>query len=121
MAKGAIRAGIDILLQEGGVSPKELNRFYLAGGMGFYVDGQNAIEIGLLPDGVQGKIEVAGNTSLQGAILYGREMILKTPEEQKENQQNLEEIVKRSKEIVLANHKDFEKIYIENMNFWRKI
>lgn len=121
MAKGAIRAGLEILLLEGGITPERLDKLYLAGGMGFYLDAEKAIRIGLLPEGVQEKIEVVGNTSLQGAIQYGKVTTSGTLEEQKEASQMLEAITKQAKEIVLAEHKDFEEKYIENMNFLEKI
>ena len=66
LAKGAIAAGVRILLQEFGAEPGDLSRMYLAGAFGNYVNTSSARRIGLMhfsPDVIQ----PAGNTALLGA------------------------------------------------------
>jgi uncharacterized 2Fe-2S/4Fe-4S cluster protein (DUF4445 family) len=65
LAKGAIRAGIDILIAEMGELPET---FYLAGGFGQNIDLESAFAVGLIPDTMRGRIRFAGNTSLGGCI-----------------------------------------------------
>ena len=118
MAKGAIRAGIEILLNEAEISSEQVDHMYLAGGMGFYLDAEKAVGIGLLPEGFGGRIEIVGNSSLQGALKYGKVMTVQDVNVQQKTNSFLEKITGNSREIVLANHPDFEEKYIENMNFW---
>lgn len=117
MAKGAIRAGIDILLKEAGITAHQVSHTYLAGGMGFYLDAGKAVGIGLLPEGFGGRIQVVGNSSLQGALQYGQIMATGSMMEQDLASRQLEQITGNAREIVLANHPEFEERYIENMNF----
>jgi uncharacterized 2Fe-2S/4Fe-4S cluster protein (DUF4445 family) len=72
-AKGAVAAGILILLKTAGVSPSEVKRLYLAGGFGFHLRLRNAIACGLLPGFTEGQVEVIGNSSLGGAYLAARD------------------------------------------------
>jgi uncharacterized 2Fe-2S/4Fe-4S cluster protein (DUF4445 family) len=78
-AKGAIFAGCQILLESIGLSFEDIERVYLAGTFGNYIDLEEAIIIGLLPDIPREKFFFLGNTSLEGAklaLLY-KEILLK--------------------------------------------
>jgi len=66
-AKGAMFAGYQILLESAGLSIFDLNRVFLAGTFGSYIDLEDAVTIGLLPDLPRDKFFFLGNTSLQGA------------------------------------------------------
>lgn len=68
LAKGAIAAGVDILCRKAGVRYNEIERLYLAGGFGSTLLPESALDIGLLPAELAGKIEVAGNSALDGTI-----------------------------------------------------
>lgn len=76
-AKGAMFAGYQILLESVGLTLSDLDRVYLAGTFGSYIDLEDAITIGLLPDLPRDKFYFLGNTSLQGAkkMLLYREML----------------------------------------------
>ena len=106
MAKAAIRAGVELLLMCYGIRAEELEQVYLAGGMGYYLDPQHALDIGLLPTGI-GSIRAIGNSSLAGAQKYAMTG----------DKQSLIDIVSRSEEIVLADQVEFEDLYVEHMNF----
>lgn len=110
MAKAAIRAGIEILLEESGICAKEVSKVYLAGGMGYYLDAKDAVAIGLLPEEFMEKTIATGNTSLLGAVRYLKEETASAKEE-------LASIRSRAKEIVLADHGTFEERYIGSMDF----
>jgi len=69
LAKAAIRSGIDLLLEKGGVSADEVDEFCIAGGFGNYLDRENAIGLGLIPPLPLGKIRYIGNGALMGANL----------------------------------------------------
>jgi uncharacterized 2Fe-2S/4Fe-4S cluster protein (DUF4445 family) len=66
LAKGAIAAGVRLLMERwGGKRPK---RLYLAGAFGNYIRRSSARQIGLL-DFPPDQVEPAGNTALRGAKL----------------------------------------------------
>ncbi len=66
LAKGAIAAGIQILLNAWGACSEDLEHIYLAGAFGNYIDRASARRIGLIefaPD----RVEPIGNSALLGA------------------------------------------------------
>jgi len=66
-AKGAMYSGCMTLLEEVGLSAKDIDRIILAGGFGSYVDLEKAMIIGLLPETDSDKVTFIGNGSLMGA------------------------------------------------------
>ncbi|MBW2273538.1 MAG: DUF4445 domain-containing protein [Deltaproteobacteria bacterium] len=68
LAKAAIAAGIQILLEHFGANAGDLDRVFLAGAFGNYVNPASARRIGLV-DFRDDQIEAAGNTALLGAKL----------------------------------------------------
>ncbi len=65
LAKGAIRAGIDLLIQKLG----KPERVLLAGAFGSCLNPISACRIGLLPEELRDRIISAGNTAGQGAVM----------------------------------------------------
>jgi len=68
-AKGAIFAGFRLLMREMGQDFAALEQFLIAGGLGNYLNIENAIVIGLLPDIPYDKFKYLGNSSVIGAHL----------------------------------------------------
>ncbi len=66
-AKGAMFAGYLTLLESVGMTIQDIERVVLAGNFGSYLDLEQAITIGLLPDIPRDRFFFAGNTSLLGA------------------------------------------------------
>jgi len=66
-SKGAIYSAIISLLAKVGKDITELKRIYVAGGFGNYLNIENSIAIGLLPDIDRSIYEFIGNSSLAGA------------------------------------------------------
>ena len=66
-SKAAVYAGASILMAHMGLTFKDINKIYVAGGFGNYLDIKKAIFIGLLPDISIEKFEFIGNSSLSGA------------------------------------------------------
>ena len=75
LAKGAIAAGIEILLDRFGVGPEAVERVVLAGGFGYYLRPESAAAIGILPEELARKAVAGGNTALSGALLAGRQIL----------------------------------------------
>lgn len=69
LAKGAIRAGIEVLLKKEGIRKEELSHIYLAGAFGSYIKIENAVAIGLLPDIPDERISHTGNCAGTGAAM----------------------------------------------------
>lgn len=68
-AKGAIFAGIRTMLQQLQLDVDAIERVYIAGGFGNYINITDAVNIGMLPDLPAGKYEYVGNSCIQGAML----------------------------------------------------
>ena len=67
--KAAVYAACEVLLKSVDMTFGDLDRVYVAGGFGNYIDVDNAIAIGLLPDIPKEKFSFIGNASLGGARL----------------------------------------------------
>ena len=74
-AKAGLRADQDMLMRYYGVELEEIEKIYLAGGFGNYINAENAVAIGLMPPAAD-KIVRIGNAALAGAraMLLSREV-----------------------------------------------
>jgi uncharacterized 2Fe-2S/4Fe-4S cluster protein (DUF4445 family) len=68
LAKAAIRAGIEILLSEAGISAEKIERFVVAGAFGTYIDIESAIRIGMFPRLPLDRFQQVGNAAGMGAV-----------------------------------------------------
>lgn len=66
-AKAAIYAAMKILIKRLDMSFDDIDRFYIAGAFGNYINIESAIAIGLIPNLSRDRIVNAGNTSIKGA------------------------------------------------------
>jgi uncharacterized 2Fe-2S/4Fe-4S cluster protein (DUF4445 family) len=108
LAKGAIAAGVEILIKKYGISYEELDRVYIAGGFGYHLDVKKAIDIGLLPNSLIDKTEAVGNTALSGAILSLIDF---------QAEKRLNYIISIAKEINLSNENEFNDLFIQHISF----
>jgi uncharacterized 2Fe-2S/4Fe-4S cluster protein (DUF4445 family) len=69
LAKGAVRAGIEILLKELHLLPEDIRKVFLAGAFGNYVQPASALGIGLLPHFPNAQLRPVGNAAGAGARL----------------------------------------------------
>ncbi|MCL1909794.1 MAG: ASKHA domain-containing protein [Kiritimatiellaeota bacterium] len=97
-AKAAVFSGIQTLENHCG---EKARKIYLAGGFAQYIDLQNAIEIGMLP---QREYEIIGNTSLAGAALLACDPSYMT---------RLESLIDIPTELPLNTLPDFQDNYID--------
>ena len=67
LAKGAIAAGIKILLKDTGLAPGDLDAVLLAGAFGNYIRKESALIIGLLPPVPLERIKAIGNAAGDGS------------------------------------------------------
>jgi uncharacterized 2Fe-2S/4Fe-4S cluster protein (DUF4445 family) len=68
-AKAAIYSGCQVLLTQAGLDFTDLAEVIVAGGFGHYLNVEDAITIGLLPDLPRDKFRFIGNASLAGSSL----------------------------------------------------
>jgi uncharacterized 2Fe-2S/4Fe-4S cluster protein (DUF4445 family) len=108
LAKAAIRAGIETLIKRYGISCEQIDTVFLAGGFGYKINIEKAVNIGLFPKELAGKIMAIGNSSLAGAI---QELTDETAKEK------MDQILAVSEEISLSGDKEFNELYIEYLLF----
>ncbi|MEW5745987.1 MAG: ASKHA domain-containing protein [Nitrospirota bacterium] len=68
-AKAAIYAGVTTLLGDAGFTLDAVEKVYIAGGFGNYINVERAIIFGMLPDLPKERFVFLGNTSITGAYL----------------------------------------------------
>ena len=108
LAKAAIAAGIQILLEEMEIKREDVQKVYVAGGFGNFINMGNACKIGMLPIEFLDKIECVGNAAGDGA----RRMLLSA-----EMRARAKEFRNRARYVELAAQKDFNDLYAENLLF----
>lgn len=69
LAKGAMRAGAEVLMQEAGITAHDLDRIVIAGAFGSYIDVENALRVGMFPRLPPDRFEQVGNAAGVGAKL----------------------------------------------------
>ncbi len=109
MAKAAVRAGVEILYEK--MRCPVISRVYLAGGFGYYLNVEAAITIGLLPEHVREATKAVGNTSLAGAFMIGRDLIM-----QHLHKEALERCLGYIESLNLAGQEGFEQLYLTNLH-----
>lgn len=68
-AKAAMYAGVTLLLKELSLDLHAIQKIYIAGGFGNYIDIEKAIIMGMLPDLPKDRFFFIGNASITGAFL----------------------------------------------------
>lgn len=107
LAKGAIAAGVELLLKRINVKYSEIDKVHLAGAFGNYIDPVHAVEIGLCDFAVE-KLESAGNTALKGAKIALFES---------DGNFLFEDLLSRIEHVPLAADPMFQDVFVENMLF----
>jgi len=106
LAKGAIRAGIEILLKKLKLEENQVDEVLLAGAFGSAIDPRSAQNIGLIPSLPKAKVRSVGNAASLGAI-----MALVSQESWRE----AEEISRNVEYIELAVFPNFQDTMAEGM------
>ena len=68
-SKAAMYTILETLTASVGITPQDLQSFYVAGTFGAFINPQSAISIGMLPDLPLDKYKPLGNSSLKGTAL----------------------------------------------------
>jgi uncharacterized 2Fe-2S/4Fe-4S cluster protein (DUF4445 family) len=108
LAKGAIRAGTQILLTEAGLQDQDLDRIVIAGAFGTYIHIPSAIQVGMLPELPLERFEQVGNAAGVGA----RQMLIS-----RERRGLATDICRKVHYIELTTHADFTERFMEAIYF----
>ena len=108
LAKGAVATGIKILLNKAGIDYETVNNVYLAGGFGSQINISSATALGLIPSELKDKVIKIGNGAGIGAKLSLLNQKLS---------RMAEEIADQVDYIELSSHSDFQKIFMQEMEF----
>ena len=103
LAKAAIAAGIQILLNQLNITISSINNVFIAGGFGNFLNIKNVIRTGLI-EAEEEKIVKLGNTALIGAKMFLFE-----------NDDFSQNILDITKHINLEGDASFQDVYIEKM------
>jgi len=103
LAKGAIRAGIEVLLGEAGLEAEQVERVVVAGAFGTYLDVGSALAVGMFPPLPRERFVQVGNAAGMGAklALVSRRCRMVA-----------EEIARRVEYVELTTHPRFVEVYM---------
>ncbi|MEW5814784.1 MAG: ASKHA domain-containing protein [Spirochaetota bacterium] len=108
LAKASIAAGISTLVKKAGKSIEDIQIVYIAGGFGSYIDKKHALNIGLIPRALDGKIKVIGNAAGSGAVMS----LLSN-----DSLEKCDRIVTKSHYVELSSSLEFQNEYVNCMLF----
>lgn len=108
LAKGAIRAGIEILLDASDTAPEAVEEVIVAGAFGSFLNLQSALAIGLFPPLPQAGYRQVGNAALVGA----RWALLSSQARERTGQ-----IAARTGYLELTNYPRFNRRFAQGMLF----
>lgn len=108
LAKGAIAAGIQVLLNETGAVEDAVDEVFLAGAFGSYLNNVNVCRVGMIPQKLLDRIRPIGNGAGAGAKL-----IMLSEEEYKRT----ESLSKKMQYVELSVHPKFNGIFLNQLNF----
>ncbi|RLD11082.1 MAG: hypothetical protein DRI56_01745 [Chloroflexota bacterium] len=104
-AKGAIRAAIDVLMQQLDLEPQDLERVILTGSFGAQVDVEAILEIGMIPPVKKEAVETIANGAGFGAAIFLTE----------EGFALGEKLARESKQVELDLDPEFNRLYIDGL------
>ena len=108
LAKAAIRAGIEILLDHAGLDAQSIDQFVIAGAFGTYISPQNAASVGMFPMVAPERYSQVGNAAGVGA----KQLLLSA-----DLRQISEEIARISTYIELTTDPNFQDRFLKYMYF----
>jgi len=108
LAKSAIASGLEMLLEAHALPLSKVDRLYLAGAFGNYLDNRSTLELGILPEIDEVKITIAGNTAGLGCV---KALLSRTCWEE------IGAFLARTTHIELATSPNFQQRFVANMQF----
>jgi len=108
LAKAAIRTGFDILLENAGLGPDDIDQVIIAGAFGSYIDPIDALRLGMFPDIPATKFVSVGNAAGVGA----KQILIST-----KWQRRAIKLAKAVRYIELAARPDFSEHFVRALPF----
>lgn len=109
LAKGAIRAAVELLLDKVGLAAQSLGEVLLAGAFGNYVNPRSTLRMGLLPPVVPAeRVHGVGNAAGAGAALA----LLSLP-----HRRRAAELAREARHVELFTSPEFQEVFAEAMLF----
>lgn len=105
-AKAAIVTGMSILCKEAGIEVDSLDKLYIGGAFGSYLNIEKAKKIGLLPNIKNKKIKIIGNSALNGTMDIMQYC---------EAKEYADKASKNIKVVNMSKKSSFDLIYLENL------
>lgn len=108
LAKGAVGAAVEILLNQSGIHQEDLQLVMFAGAFGYSLEPSSLQQLGLFPSLPAKRIKMVGNTALAGAhlLLVSSEARNKT-----------EAIAKNIESLDLSLQSEFSQAYLHHLGF----
>lgn len=107
LAKGALQAGVDLLLARCGLTARDVDECVLAGAFGSAIRHDSLVEIGLLPAALSGRVRSIGNGAGLGAV-----RILRDGEE---GRARVERLAREARHIRLETALGFQELFLESL------
>jgi uncharacterized 2Fe-2S/4Fe-4S cluster protein (DUF4445 family) len=108
LAKAAIRAGLEALLDSAKVGLADVQRVLVAGSFGYHLRPESLAGTGVLPPRLAARVEAVGNTCKSGAVT------LLTSDSARHE---LVAVAKRTQSVELSNDDGFGRRFVSHMAF----
>ena len=108
LAKGAVAAGIEVLLEVAGIAAADVAEVVIAGGFGLHVRPKSLVVLGLVPELWHERITFAGNAAKTGGLLMLLDGTRRT---------EAESLADGIRTVALATRKDFQERFVRNLAF----
>lgn len=106
LAKGAIRAGIEVLLEASGLPYSAVSEFIIAGAFGTYLDIESALRVGMFPPIPPERFQQVGNAAGMGA----KQLLIS-----KSKREKAEFIASQVEYIELTTQPGFSDVYVRSL------
>jgi len=108
LAKGALQAGIRLLMEKARVKVKDIERVYIAGAFGSNIKKESLADIGVIEREWLDRVTFVGDGALEGA-----KMVVCSDEKREE----AEDIARRTKHLMLSGSRHFQREFLKGMGF----
>ncbi len=108
LAKGAMRAGVEVLLSEMGIGWADIDRVLVAGAFGNYLKADSIVGVGMLPASLSKGIVFVGDAALSGAIEAARSV---------EARKGIEDLARAMSYVELSSDRRFNDLFISSLTF----
>lgn len=108
LAKGALRAGLEVLLERGGLSADRISTLFISGALGTALPAEHLKKVALLPAGMVDKTFFVDNAVLAGLVRY-----LTVPE----SAEQLQDLMTLIQPFPLSGTPAFEHSFLSSLGF----